>query len=78
MQRQITAPEGRLAALLKGKPDREAADALFAVTMQRRATDAEFANVRTQLESAGPAERSAVFADVFWALLNAKDFSFNH
>ncbi len=77
MQRQISAGDGRLAALLKSG-DREAADALFGATMQRRATDAEFASVRAQLDAAGPEQRAAVFADVFWALLNAKEFAFNH
>ena len=78
VQRQITAGDGRLAALLKDKPDREATDALFTTTMQRKVTDAEFAVVRTQLAAVPPDQRAAVFADVFWALLNAKEFSFNH
>ncbi len=78
VQRQITADDGRLAALLKDKPDREATDALFTTTMQRKVTDAEFAVVRTQLAAVPPDQRAAVFADVFWALLNAKEFSFNH
>ena len=78
MQRQITAGDGRLAEFLKDRTDREATDALFAATMQRRATDAEFATVTAQLAAAPPDQRAAVFADVFWALLNAKEFAFNH
>ena len=78
VQKQITAPDGRLTALLKDKPDRDATNALFTTTVQRSATDSEFAAVRAQLDSAGPEQRTAVFADVFWALLNAKEFAFNH
>jgi hypothetical protein len=78
LQRQITAGDGRLSALLKDADDRTATDALFTLTMQRKATDAEFANVQPQLAAATPEQRTAAFADLFWALLNAKEFAFNH
>ena len=74
LQRQITASDGHLAGLLKGTDDRAATDSLFAITMQRKATDAEFSAVQKQLGT----DRAAAFADVFWALLNAKEFAFNH
>jgi hypothetical protein len=78
IQRQITAPDGRLAALLKDADDRSVVDALFAETMQRKATDAEFSVVQKSLADVPPSQRAAALADVFWALLNAKEFAFNH
>ena len=78
IQRQITAGDGRLVELLKNGDDRAAADALFMLTMQRKATDAEFSAVQQQLSATAPEQRAAAFADVFWALLNAKEFAFNH
>ena len=78
IQRQITAGDGRLSALLKNADDRAAVDGLFALTMQRKATDAEFSAVKPQLAGPLPEMRAAAFADVFWALLNAKEFAFNH
>ena len=79
MQRQITADDGRLAALLKEQPDdRTATDALFTLAMQRKATDAEFSAVQKQLAATLPDQRAAALADLFWALLNAKEFAFNH
>ncbi len=77
MQRQITAGDGRLSALLKDADDRTAADALFTLTLQRKATDVEFARVQPQLAVAAE-QRTGAFADLFWALLNAKEFAFNH
>ena len=79
MQRQIVADDGRLAALLKEQPDdRTATDALFTLAMQRKATDAEFSAVQKQLAATLPDQRAAALADLFWALLNAKEFAFNH
>ncbi len=78
IQRQIASGDGRLSAVLKDADDRAATDALFALSMQRKATDAEFSAIRPQLVASTPQERTAAFADVFWALLNAKEFAFNH
>jgi hypothetical protein len=78
IQLQIAAADGRLSAILKDADDRTATDALFALSMQRKATDAEFAAILPQLAAGTPPERAAAFADVFWALLNTKEFAFNH
>jgi hypothetical protein len=78
IQLQIAAADGRLSAILKDADDRTATDALFALSMQRKAADAEFAAIRPQLAAGTPPERAAAFADVFWALLNTKEFAFNH
>jgi len=78
IQRQIAAADGRLSAVLKDADDRAATNALFALSIQRKATDAEFAAIRPQLAASTAQERAAAFADVFWALLNTKEFAFNH
>jgi len=78
IQRQIAAAGGLLSAVLKDADDRAVTDALFAVSMQRKATEAEFAAIRPQLAAGTPEERRAAFTDVFWALLNTKEFAFNH
>jgi hypothetical protein len=78
IQRQITASTGKLSALLNTADDRTATDALFELTIQRKSTDAEFKTIHEQLTGVPADQRSSAFADVFWALLNAKEFAFNH
>jgi hypothetical protein len=78
IQRQITASTGRLSALLNTADDRAATDTLFELTIQRKSTDAEFKTIQEQLARVTPDQRSTAFVDVFWALLNAKEFAFNH
>ena len=78
IQRQITASTGKLSTLLQTPDDRSATDALFELTVQRKASDAEYKAVQEQLTGIPPDQRASAFADVFWALLNAKEFAFNH
>lgn len=73
IQRQIST--GRLTALLKETDNRKVAAELFRATVSRAPTEAEWAALETQLASD---PREAVFADLFWALLNSKEFAFNH
>jgi hypothetical protein len=64
-------------ALLKsGKKREEILDELYLRTLSRPPTEAE----RTKLVSFfnDPKNDEAVLADLFWALLNAKEFVFNH
>ncbi len=75
LQRQIDSASGRLTTLLKNPDDGQVTDALFLTTVSRSATDSERATVTKLLASA---ERPAVFKDLFWALLNSKEFAFNH
>jgi hypothetical protein len=65
-------------SLLSTSDDRAATDALFELTMQRKATEEEFNAVRSQISGLSSDQRAPAFADVFWALLNAKEFAFNH
>jgi hypothetical protein len=75
--RKIGAAEGRLAGLLKaGKPDAEVVEDLYLATLARRPGPAEQAAIRAELS--GGDERAQVFRDLFWALLNSKEFAFNH
>ncbi len=60
-----------------GKPPREIVNELFLRCFGRQATEAELAKLQPQWESAATKE-GTVFQDVFWALLNSKEFIFNH
>ena len=48
---------------------------MFLATRSRLPTDTEKEAVRAALADG---ERGEVFRDLFWALLNSKEFSFNH
>lgn len=75
MQRQIGSSEGRVAALSKQTDDRAVIAALFRAAIARDPSDAEIEASAAALASG---EREAVFHDIFWALLNSKEFTFNH
>jgi hypothetical protein len=73
---KIRAPEGRLARLTKsGRPDAASIESLFLMTLSRRPRPEELAQVERQLGGPDPAE---AWHDLVWALLNAKEFVFNH
>jgi hypothetical protein len=76
VQRKITAGEGRLSELLKNKDDEAAMDELFLSTVSHVPSDAERSAARQALEGGDP--RAEVYRDLFWALLNSKEFAFNH
>ena len=52
-------------------------DDLFVRCFSRRPSDAERADLARALDEAG-ASRQQVLEDIFWALLNSKEFMFNH
>jgi Protein of unknown function (DUF1549)/Protein of unknown function (DUF1553)/Bacterial Ig-like domain (group 2) len=75
--RKIRAGDGRLAKLLKeAKTDSEIVEELFLLTLSRPATATAKQAVQKELAEGG--NREEVFRDLFWALLNAKEFAFNH
>jgi len=75
--RRIRAPEGRLAELLKShRPDAELVEELFLATLTRRPTAEEYARIEASLKQCG--QREEFYRDLFWALLNAKEFAFAH
>ena len=75
LQKQIADPSGRLAALLKNPDDRAVVRSLYLATVSRRPTEAEFVTIS---KSFSPAEREQGLRDLLWALLNSKEFTFNH
>ena len=75
--RKIRAGEGRLGKLLKaGKSDQEIVDELFLATLGRLPAEPARQTVRKAV--AGAPSKDEGYRDLFWALLNAKEFSFNH
>ncbi len=73
---KIGSGQGRLARLLKEKKtDDEVRDELSLATRGRLPSEPEKEAVRKALADG---ERGEVFRDLFWALLNSKEFSFNH
>ncbi len=77
MLNKISSAEGRLAPLLKATADDAVVlEELFLAALGRRPAAAEVSAVRQAL-AAGDG-RADVFGDLFWALLNSKEFAFNH
>jgi hypothetical protein len=74
---KIRTPEGRLAVLLKSKKDTPALiEDLFLVTLCRPPSKEQVRAVERAL--AEGESKEAVLRDLFWALLNSKEFAFNH
>jgi hypothetical protein len=73
---KVAHPAGWLAEALRDqKDDGKLLDDLFLRTLARHPTAEERATVRALLKGA---PREEVFRDLFWAILNSKDFLFNH
>jgi hypothetical protein len=72
---KIKSPEGRLAALLKNPDDAAVARELFLAAVGRPPTQHEIDEVARAIAGA---DRREAFEDLFWALLNSKEFAFNH
>ena len=64
-----------LAALLKEKDDAKVVEELFLGTLSRRPRESEKKAVAKALATG---DRAEAFRDLFWALLNSKEFVFNH
>jgi len=68
---------GRLAVLLKEKKsDAQLVEELYLLALARRPSAAEMAKVQGYLDE--QKDRKAAFEDLLWALLNTKEFLFNH
>lgn len=73
---KLRAPEGRLAKLLKeSRTEPQIVEELFLATLSRRPTPQESTVIGKSLTE-GP--KDEVLRDLFWALLNSKEFCFNH
>jgi hypothetical protein len=74
---KIRAGDGRMAALLKDKKSNaQVTEELFLATLSRPPTAKETEAVTRALGDGG--SREEVYRDLFWALLNSKEFTFNH
>lgn len=77
ISRKIEAGGGALAELLKSTPDNtQAIQRLFLATLARNPQQTELNSILGSLNQ--NASRDEVFRDLLWALLNSKEFSFNH
>ena len=77
IQAKIKSPDCILSTLLKsGKPDAEILDALFLSALARHPSSAESAALLAAIKQAP--KREDGFQDALWALLNSKEFLFNH
>jgi hypothetical protein len=75
--KKIRAREGRLQSLLlAGMPPERIAEEIFLASLSRRPSEAELSPAVAMLSRGDPADE--VLGDLFWALLNSKEFSFNH
>lgn len=73
---KIKSPEGRLTPLLSAQSsDAQVVEELFLVCLSRLPTAEDQETVRLALAAGDP--RDEVFRDLFWALLNSKEFAFN-
>ena len=76
MTKKVRSRDGRLSELLKHDPaTSEVIEELYLTALNRRPTAAETKRLLTALGEAKPAE---ALPDLFWALLNTKEFAFNH
>jgi hypothetical protein len=77
LQNKVAAPQGRLAALLKEiKTDAALIEEVYLLVYGRKPREKEVATVQAYL--AEQKDRKAAFEDLLWALLNTKEFLFNH
>lgn len=71
----IRTASGRLASLLKNPDSTVVTNEIFLSAVSRLPNDSERAAIDAALTTDS---RDLVFADLFWALLNSKEFAFNH
>ena len=77
VKNKVKSAEGRLAALLKKISDeKKTIDDVFLMTLCRAPSAAEAKAVTDALAAGDP--REDVYRDLYWALLNSKEFAFNH
>jgi len=80
LNEKIVSPEGRLAKWLATPALDNAAltDQLFLTALARHARPEEQAAVSERIAAAPPDGRAQVYQDALWALVNSKEFIYNH
>jgi len=77
IQSKVRADDGRLFLLLKAKADdAKVMEEVFLATVSRPPTKQEAESVAKVIAGGDP--KDEVYRDLFWALLNSKEFAFNH
>ena len=77
VQNKVSSPNGQLATLLKEKkPEAVVIEELYLAVYARRPRADELKTVQAYLGA--QKEKKAAFEDLLWALLNTKEFLFNH
>lgn len=77
VEKKITDPHGEMEKMLSaGKPPREIIEELYLRTLSRYPDAQETANAEAAVAKSASVQRG--FEDVFWALLNSKEFLYNH
>jgi hypothetical protein len=70
-------PVGRLKQIMNSFPDdKSAIEQIYLATLSRSPTTEEQASITAAFE--GNEQHEEAFRDLFWALLNTKEFAFNH
>ena len=80
LQRQITAKNSRLAQWLEDPSlsDEEILKRLFLAALVREPDSREISLALAPIRLRGPEARRQAFEDALWALLNSKEFAYNH
>ena len=69
---------GRIQQLLKdGRPDRDKLRDVYLIALSREPTGDELTALLTYLERRRE-DRAAAYEDILWAVINTKEFLFNH
>jgi hypothetical protein len=77
VESKIAASDGRLGKLLKDKkPPTEIIEDLYLAAYARKPTDAELKRTLAHVEK--ETDKTKALEDVLWAILNSKEFMFNH
>ncbi|WP_143393139.1 DUF1549 and DUF1553 domain-containing protein [Fimbriiglobus ruber] len=78
IENKIADGNGRIAKWVKEKkPTRDMIDELYLTALSRRPTDAEIKRA-TEFVTKGGKDQQKAIEDVLWAILNSKEFMFNH
>lgn len=77
IQRKLTDKNNRIAGFIKNKtPLEDAVRELYLVTFSRPPSDAEVADAVSHVETAESPQQG--YEDILWALINSREFLFNH